>query len=429
MRTVSNRAKAAIAALALGGAAAVVAIAARAPLVAVDAGEWHGPSGSDDRGRHAIVGIGVVMLGALTVLVWSGRRRKHEPPQPEPPPIEVHWIWKLLAILLLLALGAALVAAAVIGSKRGRTRCRSEAGSGPGASAAGRAKRQRGTRVCGPLLASLDIARDRGRGGARRCRRAVAARSRRRVASAEASATSAAVEAAIGALDGEADPRRAVSPRMGRCSARSASMALPGRRRKRRASTCDGAGGRTGERARGDDADRPVRGGSLQLPSDSGAVARGRPRDIAIASGRFARGWGEMTLAVEIALVVLAGIAVATCVALLPTPRPLRRRTPVAPRVVATAATGRARAARDHSRTERGVHPRVFAPAADPDRLAPALRTGSSPRTNAGAGRASGARRSPLGPRASGPSVSRGPARPGVQPQELGAMLEVIRGL
>lgn len=67
-----------------------------------------------------VVGIGVVMLGALTVLVWSGRRRKHEPPQPEPPPIEVHWIWKLLAILLLLALGAALVAAAVIGSKRGR---------------------------------------------------------------------------------------------------------------------------------------------------------------------------------------------------------------------------------------------------------------------------------------------------------------------
>ena len=37
-----------------------------------------------------------------------------------------------------------------------------------------------------------------------------------------------------------------------------------------------------------------------------------------------------MTLLAEIALVVLAGIAVATCVTLLPAPRPLRRRTPVA---------------------------------------------------------------------------------------------------
>ena len=39
-----------------------------------------------------------------------------------------------------------------------------------------------------------------------------------------------------------------------------------------------------------------------------------------------------MTLAAEIALPALAGIAVATCVVLLPTPRPLRRRTPVAQR-------------------------------------------------------------------------------------------------
>jgi len=36
-----------------------------------------------------------------------------------------------------------------------------------------------------------------------------------------------------------------------------------------------------------------------------------------------------VTLLVEIALIVLAGIAVATCVTLLPSPRPLRRRKPV----------------------------------------------------------------------------------------------------
>ncbi len=39
-----------------------------------------------------------------------------------------------------------------------------------------------------------------------------------------------------------------------------------------------------------------------------------------------------MTLLVEIALIVLAGIAVATCVTLLPTPRPLRQRKRVTPR-------------------------------------------------------------------------------------------------
>ena len=38
-----------------------------------------------------------------------------------------------------------------------------------------------------------------------------------------------------------------------------------------------------------------------------------------------------MRLLAEIALIVLAGIAVATCVTLLPTPRPLRRRKHVAP--------------------------------------------------------------------------------------------------
>ena len=38
-----------------------------------------------------------------------------------------------------------------------------------------------------------------------------------------------------------------------------------------------------------------------------------------------------MTLLAEIVLIVFAGIAVATCVALLPAPLPLRRRIPVAP--------------------------------------------------------------------------------------------------
>ena len=211
MRRASNRARAAIAAIALGGVAVVVAITARAPLsrsTPVDATALQAPTIAV---FTLIAGIGVVVLGALAVLLWSGRRRQDEPLEPQPPPIEVHWIWKLLAILLLLALGAALVAAAVIGSKRRQNAL--PLGSGLGTGGFGQLAGRSGKGASGFVVPSwlpwtlLGIVVAAAVGGV-----VVLwlTRSRRGVASAEASATSAAVEAAIGALDAEADPRRAV---------------------------------------------------------------------------------------------------------------------------------------------------------------------------------------------------------------------------
>ena len=211
MQRASNRAKAAIAALALGGAVVVVAIAARAPLsrsTPVDARALQAPTTAV---FTLITGIGIVMLGAVAMLVWSGRRRKDDPPEHEPAAIEVHWIWKVLATLLPFALGAALVAAAVTGSGR----VQNTRGVG-GAFGAGRPGQLAGRPSDGPtgfvvpswlpwtLLGIAAVA--------------VAAgivvlwlrRPRPAVAPAEASATRAAVDAAIGALHDEADARRAV---------------------------------------------------------------------------------------------------------------------------------------------------------------------------------------------------------------------------
>ena len=72
----------------------VVAIAARAPLsrsTPVDATALQAPTIAV---FTLIAGIGVVVLGALAVLLRSGRRRQDEPLEPEPPPPEVHWICK-----------------------------------------------------------------------------------------------------------------------------------------------------------------------------------------------------------------------------------------------------------------------------------------------------------------------------------------------
>jgi len=209
MRRASRRTKAAIAALALGGVAVVVAMAARAPLARstpVDAGSLQAPTTAV---FTLIAGIGIVMLGALVMLAWSGRRRQDDPPEHQSAPIEVHWVWKLLATLLPFALGAALVAAAVTGSKRaqGAPRIGGAFGAGGPGRLPGRPS------ASGFVVPSwlpwtlLGIAAA-----------AVAAgavvlwlrRPRPPLEPAEASATRAAVDAAIGALDAEADPRRGV---------------------------------------------------------------------------------------------------------------------------------------------------------------------------------------------------------------------------
>ena len=210
MQRTSNRARAAVATLALGGVAVVVAIAARAPLsrsTPADARALQTPTAAV---FTLIAGIGVVLVGALAILVWSGRRRKDDPPEHQPPPIEVHWIWKVLATLAPFAVGGALVAAALTGSTRGRNEpgFGNTFGSGGSGQLSGRSSAATGFAVPAWLpwtvlgivavavMAGLVVLWFR--------------RSRLEAAPSDASATRAAVDAAIGALDAEADPRRAV---------------------------------------------------------------------------------------------------------------------------------------------------------------------------------------------------------------------------
>ena len=136
-----------------------------------------------------------------------------------------------------------------------------------------------------------------------------------------------------------------------------------------------------------------------------------------------------MTLLAEIVLIVFAGIGVATCVSLLPTPRPLRRRKPVVPvskrpqqlvaleRLVTTAGPGAVSA---HAY----LRPVLIEIASH--RLAARGRTlGRMPDATG---------RALLGdqlwdivrPNRPFPEDRHGP---GVPPQDLGAMLEVIRRL
>jgi hypothetical protein len=210
MRTASNRSRAAIAALALGGVAVVVAIAARAPLsrsTPVDAKALQAPTAAV---FVLIAGVGIVMLGALAMLLWSGRRRKDDPPEHEPRPIEVHWIWKVLAILLPFALGAALIVAAATGAKRVQNASGGTFGTGGSGALSGRVGGT-GSGFAVPAWlpwTALGIVAVAVFAGVvvlwlRRPQPGAAG-------AAEASATRAAVDAAIGALDALDDPRRAV---------------------------------------------------------------------------------------------------------------------------------------------------------------------------------------------------------------------------
>ncbi|HTU85076.1 MAG TPA: DUF4129 domain-containing protein [Solirubrobacteraceae bacterium] len=210
MHKSSSRLSAAVATLGLAGVVAVVAMAARSPLsrsTPVNASSAQAPTTAL---FTVLAGVGIVMLGAFAAVIWSGRRRKDDPPEPEPTRIEASWIAKLVAILLPLALGAALVAAAAVGSRRTRSGP-SFGGGGLGLSPLHRSTS--GVRsggfvvpswlpwtalgivslaiVAGLVVLWLARARPSGEGGG-------------------SGAASAALEAAIDALDADSDPRRAV---------------------------------------------------------------------------------------------------------------------------------------------------------------------------------------------------------------------------
>jgi Domain of unknown function (DUF4129) len=201
---------AALTAVALTAAIAVVAMAARSPLsrsTAVNAQAAQGPTIAV---LVLLVGLGIVMLGLMVIAAWLERKREDEPPEAEPPPVKIPWWWKLLAMLLPFALGAALVAAALSGRRReGSTRALSGLGLGQGF--AGPTPGHQGPggftlpswlpwTVLGIVLAAIAVVIA-----------VLLLRGRRPTgAASDDLAAEAAVEAAIGALDSDLDPRRAV---------------------------------------------------------------------------------------------------------------------------------------------------------------------------------------------------------------------------
>lgn len=210
MQRMSRRSGAAVTTLGLAVTVVIVAVASRAPLshaTAVNARSAQAPTTAL---VMALAGTGIVMLGALLLVAFSGRRRKDDPPEREPARVDVSWIWKVVSLVLTLALGAVLVAAAALGTRSVDTVPRF-GGQSLGA-AQSRATRSRGasTGFAVPswlpwtLVAIVAVA--------------LAAgilvmwfrRERPSAESAEASAARAAVKAAIGALDDETDARQGV---------------------------------------------------------------------------------------------------------------------------------------------------------------------------------------------------------------------------
>ena len=204
-------ARTALALVALTATVVAVAAVARSPLsrsTPVNATSAQGPAVAL---FVVLTGLGIVMLGALAALAWSGRRRKDDPPEPEPTRVELPWIYKLIALLLLLAMGGAVIAAAVLGARSTRATPRAGGGAlGTSHAPVAPARTTAGFAVpswlpwaalaivaFGVVVAVgvflCGIVRD---GSAK--------------PSHEADATSAAVEAAINALDAGPDPRRSV---------------------------------------------------------------------------------------------------------------------------------------------------------------------------------------------------------------------------
>jgi hypothetical protein len=95
-------------------AAAVVAMAARAPLsgsTPVDAASARAPVTALG---VLLLGAGIVAIAGCAALLWPRRRRQRDD-EPVPEPLRVSWLSKLVAIVLPLVFGAALVAAALLG--------------------------------------------------------------------------------------------------------------------------------------------------------------------------------------------------------------------------------------------------------------------------------------------------------------------------
>jgi Domain of unknown function (DUF4129) len=211
MHRMSRRSGAAVATLGLGLAVVLVAMASRAPLshaTAVNARSAQTPTTAV---FMLLAATGIVMLGALVLVAWPGRRRKDDPPGREPAQVDVHWIWKVMSLVATLALGAALVVAAVIGTRpvQNGPRFGGQAfGGGPSA----RATRSSGAGGGFAVPAWLPWTLLAIVGVALAVSVAVLWLRRERTATErpEASAAHAAVQAAIGALGAEADPRRAV---------------------------------------------------------------------------------------------------------------------------------------------------------------------------------------------------------------------------
>ncbi len=210
MRRTSSRAPAAFALIGLISVIVVVAMAARAPLsrsTPVNASSAQAPTTAL---FMLLAGAGMVMLGALAAVAWSGRRRKDDPPEREPTKIEASWISKLIATLLPLALGAALVTAAVVGA-RSMHRTPRLGGQGLGGA---RLPPARSTGAAGGFVlpswlpwTALGIIAVAVAGGLFVLWLRAA---QTEMESADTGATGAAVDAAISALDADRDPRRAV---------------------------------------------------------------------------------------------------------------------------------------------------------------------------------------------------------------------------
>jgi hypothetical protein len=194
-------------------AAAVVAAAARGPLsrsTPIDASSASAPVTALS---FLLLGAGIVALTALGILVFRQRRRKNDPEDRASEPPEISWIWKVVAILAPFALGAALILAAVTGSKKLPVAPNLSGGLGGGFGvASGRAAPATGGRtgfvlpawlpwtilgiVLVAILAGVAVL--------------VLRRGRAPADAPEPAAADQAVQAAIAALEADADPRGAV---------------------------------------------------------------------------------------------------------------------------------------------------------------------------------------------------------------------------
>ncbi len=213
-----RRVSAAVVALGLTGGTAVVAIAARAPLsrsTPIDAASASAPlSGL----MLVLAAGGLVVLAGLALLAPARRRREDDLPEPEPTLPKVPWAVKLVVTLLPLALLAAIVVALLTGARTVHDALAHGSGLslGLGSGSRGAAPASTGGTRTGFVLPSWLPWTVLGLVVAAAIVAVVvvvlSVRSQERAA-ADAdgpSVAGAAVQAAIGALEADTDPRRAV---------------------------------------------------------------------------------------------------------------------------------------------------------------------------------------------------------------------------